>query len=270
MSNYCEITIAAATAQQQEVLIAQLAEMGYDGFEELNEGLKAFIPEESFSEHALKELLVASGLGYTKFIIPKQNWNRVWESNFEPVLVDDFVGVRAGFHPPFEQVLHEIVITPKMSFGTGHHATTYMMMQLMRELDFNGKSVYDFGTGTGILAILAQKLGAGSVLAVDNDDWCIENATENAGINGVGGIKVEKIDILSLKIEYDIILANINKNVIIENINMLKKGLAKNGQLLLSGLLNDDESDIHKAVQSLDLQHIKTIRRNNWIAIWYR
>ena len=268
MSNYCEITIPAS-ARQQEILVALLAGIGYEGFEEAETQLKAFIPEENFSEEVLAELLKSHSVSYHKTVIEKQNWNQLWESNFEPVQVENFVGIRAGFHPVFENVEYEIVITPKMSFGTGHHATTHMMMQLMRELDCRGKSVYDFGTGTGILAILAEKLGADKLVAVDNDDWCIENSIENIAINHCKHIKVEKIDILSFEEKYDIILANINKNVIIENINIFRKGLAKGGQILLSGLLREDAEDIHNACQSLDFQHVKTLERNGWIAIWY-
>ncbi len=147
--------------------------------------------------------------------IEKQNWNALWESNFEPVQVDDFVGVRAGFHAPFGGVVeHDIVITPKMSFGTGHHGTTYCVMQLMRGIDFANKSVFDFGTGTGILAILAQKLGAGPVLAVDNDDWCIENASENIIVNNTQSIEIEKVNDANLNKKFNIIIANINKNII--------------------------------------------------------
>ncbi len=131
----------------------------------------------------LNDLTSSLQLSFSKTIIEETNWNQVWESNFDPVIVDDFVAVRAHFHEPIKNVQHEIVITPKMSFGTGHHATTYMMMQQMRELDFAGKNVFDFGTGTGVLAILAEKLGAQKVIAIDNDDWSIENADENVKRN---------------------------------------------------------------------------------------
>ncbi|MCA6452827.1 MAG: 50S ribosomal protein L11 methyltransferase, partial [Chitinophagaceae bacterium] len=182
MNNYYEICIPAETALQ-ELLVAELSEMGYDGFEESAEQLKAYVPEENYVEIELNNLLNKYNLSYSKSIISKQNWNQLWESNFEPVRVDDFVGIRASFHPPFAGVAHEIVITPKMSFGTGHHATTWQVMKLMQELDFTGKRVFDFGTGTGILAILAEQLGAAAVLAVDNDDWCIENTSENILVN---------------------------------------------------------------------------------------
>lgn len=265
MSNYCELIIPVKEAMQ-EVLIAELSTIGYDGFEESADLLKAYIPESEFSENELNVLLSKYDVKYSKSIIKKQNWNELWESNFEPVQVDDFVGIRAGFHPPFTGVTHEIVITPKMSFGTGHHATTWLVMQLMRELDFKRATVFDFGTGTGILAILAEQLGAAKVLAVDNDDWCIENASENIAINNCNCIDIQKVDKLLLTERFKIILANINKNIILENIQELANGLEKGGQLVLSGLLKEDEADILAACHSLGLVHQKTLHRNGWIA----
>lgn len=265
MSNYCEIKISAKQAMQ-ELLIAELALIGYDGFEESDTVLKAYVAEAVFNEIELNILLNKHDLKYSKSIINKQNWNALWESNFEPVQVDDFVGIRASFHPSFNNVAHEIVITPKMSFGTGHHATTYSVMQLMRNLDFKGATVFDFGTGTGILAILAEKLGAAKLLAVDNDDWCIENASENILINTCHNIDIQKVDRLILDEKYQIILANINKNIILENIKTLAAGLEKNGDLILSGLLKEDEPDILAACGELKLVHKLTIERSGWIA----
>jgi ribosomal protein L11 methyltransferase len=162
---------------------------------------------------------------------------------------------------------HEIVITPKMSFGTGHHATTYMMMQLMREIDFINKSVFDFGTGTGVLAILAEKLGAVSVLAIDNDEWSIENAQENIAVNNCKKINISLSATGNQEKKFDIILANINKNVILENIPALVKQLNANGILLLSGLLKENEPNIPEAANTLKLQHILTQQRGAWIAM---
>jgi ribosomal protein L11 methyltransferase len=206
-------------------------------------------------------------LTYIASEIEKQNWNEVWESNFEPVQVEDFVGIRASFHQPIQGVEHEIVITPKMSFGTGHHATTYLVMQAMRQLDWKNKSVFDFGTGTGILAILAEKLGAESVLAIDNDDWCIENATENVVINLCSKIKIAKANSAEMGRRFDIILANINKHIILSNITYLGNSLQKGGLILLSGLLEEDESDILIACHSAGWKHQITNKRNGWIVI---
>jgi ribosomal protein L11 methyltransferase len=263
--NYFELVISAAEALQ-ELLIAELAGIGYEGFEESGLTLKAYIPEGDFSDIKLNKLSNQYHFIYSKSIIYKQNWNKVWESNFEPVQVADFVGIRAGFHPSFKGVAHEIIITPKMSFGTGHHATTYAMMQMMQELDCKGRSVFDFGTGTGILAILAEKMGATNILAVDNDDWCIENALENISINECISIDIQKVDYLRVNDTFDIILANINKNIILDNLHFLSGALEQEGQLLLSGLLKEDETEIVATCYSLELQHQKTIERNGWIA----
>lgn len=268
MNNYYEICIPAETTLQ-ELLVAELSEMGYDGFEESAERLKAYVPEENYAEMELNNLLNKYNLSYSKSIINKQNWNQLWESNFEPVCVDDFVGIRASFHPPFAGVAHEIVITPKMSFGTGHHATTWQVMKLMQELDFAGKRVFDFGTGTGILAILAEQLGAAAVLAVDNDDWCIENTSENILVNNCKVIDIQKVDSLKLDQQFDIVLANINRNIILEYSKELVAALVAGGQLLLSGLLVEDEGIIRETFVGLGLTYRKTTERNGWIALWF-
>jgi ribosomal protein L11 methyltransferase len=271
MSNYYQVAIPVTDTGIRELLIAQLAEIGYEGFEETDDQLQAFIPEHQFSDTALSDLLSEYGITYSKSIILKQNWNTLWESNFDPVQVDDFVGVRAGFHLPFDHVQHEIIITPKMSFGTGHHATTYMVMQLMRALDFHGKVVFDFGTGTGILAILAEKLGATAVLAADNDDWCIENATENISINSCNCIEIQKVNNARQNKKFDIIIANINKNIILGNIPFLADALLPDGHILLSGLLREDEQDILNACrQAAGWEHLQTITRTGWIACHFK
>jgi ribosomal protein L11 methyltransferase len=145
--------------------------------------LLAYFNEEDFPSYDVQSLL--NGYNFQSNTIPEQNWNEEWEQNFQPVVVDDFCAVRAHFHAPISTVKHEIIITPKMSFGTGHHATTYMMMQQMQNIDFNNKSVFDFGTGTGILAILAEKCGAKEIIAIDNDEWSYKNAEENLEMNSV-------------------------------------------------------------------------------------
>jgi len=268
--NHIQVSIAPVTPTQQEILIALLSEEGYEGFEELENTVKAYIPETLFNERGLKELLAQYEVAYQTIVIPEQNWNEVWESNFEPVTVDDFVTVRADFHPPVTGVLHEIVITPKMSFGTGHHATTYMMMQQMREIDFTNAVVFDFGTGTGILAILAEKLGAKTVFAVDNDHWCIENAGENIQRNNCSSIALELKDKVEIPAEgYDIILANINRNIILANLEPLAHSLKKGGKLLLSGLLSEDEAAILDAAERFPLIHQTTKNRDKWICMMF-
>ena len=267
MSSTIQIDIQVADDAVRETLIALLAEIGFDGFEELPNLLKAFITETDFNNELLIEVL--ANHSYTQTSIEKQNWNLLWESNFEPVQVADFVGIRASFHAPFEGVAHEIIITPKMSFGTGHHATTYLVMEAMQALDFKGKTVYDFGSGTGILAILAEKLGAEKILAVDNDDWCIENSIENIVINQCQRITIEKVSTAESNTQYELILANINKHIIIENISYLEQALAKGGTILLSGLLVEDQSDILKLGQDLGWKHQLTTQRNGWIMLQF-
>jgi len=266
---YTEITIQVTDIANREILLAQLSELGFTGFEEEKDRIKAFIPSVDFNEVEMKVVTDNLKVNYSKSIIKEQNWNQLWESNFEPVVVDDFVGIRAEFHLPITGVEHEIVITPKMSFGTGHHATTFMMIQLMREIDFKGRSVYDFGTGTGILAILAEKLGATRVVAVDNDDWCIENSAENIERNHCRAIKLVKVDGAQNEEKFSIILANINKNIILDNLSFLANSINKQGKILLSGLLKEDENDILLAVKPFGWQKRKMVEKGMWIALLF-
>jgi ribosomal protein L11 methyltransferase len=268
-TNYIQITIGGVSEEQSGILIAQLSDLGFDGFEEQENSLKAFTAEEQFSEKALKEIFEELRLTYSKEIIAAKNWNQEWEKNFEPVIIDDFVAVRADFHEPIKNVQHEIIITPKMSFGTGHHATTYLMIQQMRTIDFTSKTVFDFGTGSGILAILAAKLEAKSVYAIDNDEWSIENARENAEKNNCQSLVFDLIDDPSGSGSFDIILANINKNVIITYISVLSNRLNRNGQLLLSGLLKEDEQDILQIAKRLSVKYISTTYENKWIGLMF-
>ena len=267
MGDHLQITFRNIQPAQSELLIAQLADHYYEGFEEEENILKAFIQQEKFDRSLLDELSARYTLSFDQEIIREQNWNEVWESNFHPVIVDDFVAIRADFHQPVKNVEYEIVITPKMSFGTGHHATTYMMIELMEDVDFKNKTVLDFGTGTGILAILAELSGAEKIYAIDNDDWSIENAKENFQKNNCRRISLQKALDASSDKKFDIILANINKNVILENFEVLKNELESDGMLLLSGLLEKDRDDIITKAKELKLNEKTSLARNNWIAI---
>lgn len=267
MNQYIQIEFQDISSEQSDLLIGQLSEIGFDGFEEGENNLKAFIPQNDFIGAAVKEIVDSQKLSFIQTTIEETNWNAVWESNFQPVMVDDFVGIRANFHEPITGVEHEIVITPKMSFGTGHHATTYLMIKQMQSIDFKNKTVFDFGTGTGILAILAEKLGAAKVFAVDYDEWSIENATENLVRNNCSKYNLKKSDNASGEEQYDIILANINKNVIMDNFSLLVKQLSQKGILLLSGLLEADERDIVSEASKFPLLFKGKSSRNNWIAL---
>jgi ribosomal protein L11 methyltransferase len=265
--NSVQITIHSGDESLRETIIAQLSLLDVDGFEESDDELLAFYTEGKIDEVELDEIIKPTGVKFSKSIIPSQNWNEVWESNFPPVTVDDFCAIRADFHDPIREAAHEIIITPKMSFGTGHHATTYMMIQQMRDLDFELKNVADFGTGTGVLAILAEKRGSNHIFAIDNDDWSIENAKENFERNGCRNIEIKKANSFVSTFKYDIILANINKNVILDNLNGLVFGLSYKGYILLSGLLIEDEQDIIIACLHHNLSHIKTVVKDKWISI---
>lgn len=261
--NSIQISIEA-NEEEQEILISQLSDSGADGFEQTDRYLLAYFNENIFKSYEVNELL--KGHSFTTDTIKEKNWNEVWESNFQPVVVDNFCAIRAEFHEPIKNVEHEIIITPKMSFGTGHHATTYMMIEQMRGIDFINKTVFDFGTGTGILAILAEKLGAAKITTIDVDDLSISNAKENIGRNNCSEISVN----LSSQIpdeKFDVVLANINRNVILNYLPQLNSCLNENGCLLLSGLLSSDEGDILKAISNYKLVLNKRIERSNWISL---
>ncbi len=290
---YIQIEFDFNNQEQFDMLVAELADLGFDGFNEeelrpgqndgvaLSNGLgigaghcKTFMLADQFEvnqvQNELDIIFNKYGLNYSKSIIKEQNWNAVWESNFDPVRVGDFVGIRAHFHPTFEPAVeHDIKITPKMSFGTGHHPTTFSMIQLMQKIDFDAKTVYDFGTGTGILAILAEKLGAKKVHAVDNDDWCIENAEENISNNESKVITIEKVESALQKQQYDIVLANVNRHIIEANMDELTLIGKPDGILVLSGLLIEDQSDIVKLASSKGwkLQQIQPL--NGWVSIQF-
>lgn len=267
MSDYIQIEFPNISREKKDILIAILSDENYEGFEETEQGLKAFIPSLLFSETVINDIAREEGTEYYKNLIAETNWNKLWESNFDPVIIDDFVTIRASFHPAIPQTVHEIVITPKMSFGTGHHATTHMMIQQMREIDIFGKTLLDFGTGTGVLAILAEKLGAKSVIAIDNDDWSIENAKENIMANHCEKIELQKADSAVSAMRFDVILANINTNVIIDNFSRLAAQLKPSGVLLLSGLLKGDEDVIFRKSTAYSLHMVQTTVRDNWLCI---
>jgi ribosomal protein L11 methyltransferase len=265
--NHLQITVAVTDPVQQEILIAILIEFGYDGFEQQEDSLLAFVPEADFDAAAIEAILEPHDLAYTTTLLAERNWNEEWEKNFAPVQVGDFCGIRAHFHQPVSGVTHELVITPKMSFGTGHHATTYMMVQAMQYLVFQGKTVLDFGTGTGVLAILAEKLGASRILAIDNDDWSIENAKENITENHCIKIITQKLDILPQVQGFDVILANINKHVLLREMAGFGQQLNSGGVILMSGLLNEDLEDIEDQATKNNLSVSARMTRGSWICL---
>lgn len=264
---YLEIKFITQTSAQNEILIALLADIGFDGFEENENELKAFIPEAKLDKETLDAVANSNNISYSLTVIEQQNWNAQWESRFEPVIINDFAAIRAGFHQPVKNVQHEIIITPKMSFGTGHHATTYLMMEQMSHLDFTDKTVLDFGTGTGVLAILAEKMGAVAIMAIDNDEWSIDNAKENVINNHATQIMVEMAEAIDPDKKYDIILANINLNVILQNMPLIAQACKAGGEILLSGFLTGDRAQIEESLRSNGLIFKSVTQQKDWICI---
>lgn len=257
-----------------EILIAMFSQQPFDTFEETPEGFGAYIPASQHDEqvvHYVKELQQQFDFQYALQHIPAQNWNAVWESNFQPILVDEFCGIRADFHPPLPRVQHELVINPKLAFGTGHHETTWMMMKMMQRLKWADKHVFDYGCGTGILAILAAKLGATSIDAVDIEVPAYENTIENIDINQVRGITpyCGTLDSVPFKI-YDVILANINRHVILDSLAALYQRLRSDGRLVISGILKTDEELILAAAAECGWQWIEQLERGEWICLVFK
>ncbi|RYD81600.1 MAG: 50S ribosomal protein L11 methyltransferase [Sphingobacteriales bacterium] len=268
---YIEAEFSSPQEYVYDILMAELAEIGFESFTEEDGKLKAFIQQDIYAENEFSELCDRLLHKFpfsckTKEIAP-QNWNALWESNFPDITVDDKIHVRALFHEPKPEFPIEIVIQPKMAFGTGHHATTWSVMKLMLDIDFKGKKVFDFGTGTGILAILAQKLGATEIWAVDNDPQCIENSLENFEQNNTTEIKLALGDISAFGNEnYDIIIGNITRNVILEFLPQIATKLQPKGVFIASGFYEEDLPLIENAAKPLSLQ-IKTKQtQEKWCA----
>lgn len=262
------VTFTIASQEQADILTAILAESGYEGFEEADGRLLAYIADDLFDEPVIAGIAETMHIPYATEVIAPQNWNALWESNFQPVIIDGFCTIRAHFHHIPIHTPHEIVITPKMSFGTGHHATTRLVMTLMKDIRLEGATVFDFGTGTGVLAILASMLGAARVLAIDNDTWSVENTTENIERNNARGIDVQlaTADIVANK-QFDVILANINRHILLQYMQLLSQTVKPGGTIIMSGLLAEDEAVITSAAAQNNLR-LKTVKElSNWIAI---
>ena len=271
--NYLQLDFEISDNQSSDMLMALLAQSGFESFEEETGSLKAYIREEDFDEVKLAAIIKIIPAKFTKTVIPQENWNAQWESSFEPILVNDFahsapwVAIRAGFHQPVKNAKHEIIITPKMSFGTGHHATTYLMINQMSHLIFAGKSVLDFGTGTGILSILAEKMEATDIYAIDNDEWSIENTKENITSNDCSKIKVHKGDTIPGGDKYDIILANINLNVIMQSLPAIAVASKTGTLILLSGFLEKDIEELSAALHTCLITINQIEAKDGWVCL---
>ena len=256
----------------REILIAELAEIGFDSFLETEEGIDAYALESELDRDAFNQTIEsyreAGEIILTEGIMPKVNWNEEWEKNYDPIAVDDLVYVRASFHESQPGFRHEIVINPKMSFGTGHHATTYQVLRLQGEIDHQGKRVLDVGSGTGILAIMAHLLGAKEVEAFDIDDWCVDNGNENFDLNGLSTrMGLGTIRQVNPQGPFDIVVANINKNVLLDEMKIYASLLIPQGYLLLSGFYTQDIEDLVAAATPFGLKLIQSSDKDNWAAL---
>jgi ribosomal protein L11 methyltransferase len=267
MEDYIEIIIPVSSEEQSSLFIASLTALGFDGFLEEAACLKAYIPYLTFNRSEFESWCSESQVQAQQNLVKPTNWNQQWESNFQPVNVGKFAVVRASFHSPVNEVEYDIIINPKMSFGTGHHATTYMMIDQMKGIDFLNKRVLDFGTGTGVLAILSKKMGASYVAAIDNDTWSIENATENIHLNGTMEIVLNCASFPPAQDTFDIILANINKSVLLRFISHFHSLLNPGGLLLLSGFLKDDVEDLSTAAQTNGFIIENAQFQNEWVLL---
>ncbi len=271
MQNYLEFDFKIEPLQPwNEILMAELIEVGFDSFTEEHDGILAYIPKDIFDEKELSNIALMHNeeikISYTFREMPNINWNEEWEKNFEPIYVADKVLIRAEFHKPNPN-LYEIVIQPKMSFGTGHHPTTHLMIEQMLEMDFTDKTVLDMGCGTSVLAIFAKQRGAGRTVAIDIDEWSVENSKENAARNNVElSISLGSADNLGAE-KFDIILANINRNILISDIPTYEGVLNSGGQLLLSGLCFFDVDDILEVCNKCNLVLKNKQQREEWMSL---
>lgn len=256
-----------------EILIAELGTVGFESFLETKNGTTAYIQKKDWQENLLKGIHILNSdkfnISYDMEEIEQVNWNIEWEKNFNAIDVNNLVSIRAPFHPS-SNLKYDIVIEPKMSFGTGHHETTHLMIQQLLDLELSEKGVLDMGCGTGILAIFSEMKGANKIDAVDIDAWCYENSLENVKKNKCNNITVYEGDASIVEGKsYDVIIANINRNVLLKDIVVYSKNLTKNGILLLSGFYKEDIPIIDKEAQKNNLYLEKTLEKNNWVSLKY-
>lgn len=269
---YLEYTFKVTPiAQGNEILIAELGYAGFESFVENEEGVVAYIQKGEWKPEILEDIqILESDLFEITFDfkeIEQQNWNAEWEKNFHPIEVDGLCTVRAPFHEK-PTTKYDIIIEPKMSFGTGHHETTHMMIQFLLKNDLKDKKVLDMGCGTGVLAILAEKEGAADLDAIDIDNWCYLNSLENVERNNCQHIKVLEGDASLLEgNKYDVIIANINRNILLADIPIYVNCLNKGGTLLLSGFYKDDIPQIQERCEEFSLKFIENLEKNHWVAV---
>lgn len=275
--NYVEVTaVLQPLLPAREVLVVELAERGFESFVETEHGVKAYIQEPDFSPQLLDGLMTTDipeqRLDITTVVIVDQNWNAQWESNFEPIIVDEQCLIRAPFHAVEKVYPFTITIEPKMSFGTGHHATTHLIVSAMLPMNCTGLSVLDMGCGTGVLAILAEMRGSTQIDAIDIDEWAYENTLENVGRNGCSHIRTIQggAEVIPTDARYDLILANINRNILTRDMHMYVQHMSPGASILFSGFYESDQPEIKTTAEALGLTFVEAQFRSEWTMMHFR
>jgi len=273
MASYYSRLQVICDPEFSEILMAEIGDAGFDSFLETDKGFEAYVELENYDKDQLKVIKEKyseqTQIVFYQDRIQKQNWNEEWEKSYQPILVDGKCLIRADFHKIEEKYPYELIITPKMSFGTGHHQTTYLMVKNQMAIDHRNKRVMDAGCGTAILSVMASKLGAREVEAFDIDEWSVSNGKENIEVNGCTNIRHQqgKLSELSLNGKFDIILANINKNVLLDEMKLYREYLLPGGLLLLSGFYTEDITDLLHTAEQLGLTEVNRDERENWAAL---
>jgi ribosomal protein L11 methyltransferase len=271
---HCKITSENLTLCQ-EIVMQELADMDFESFEEVPDGIMAYIPETLFDQKKILDHQFLADFNFGKVDISyikinAQNWNALWEKNFQPVLIAGKCHIRAPFHERNLEVPYEILIEPKMAFGTGHHETTSLMIGMMLSMDMAGKRILDMGCGTGVLGIMASKLNAAEIVAIDIDEWAYHNTIENAKVNHIHNINAELggVDKISGH-KFDLILANINRNILINQLSSYSQCLSAGGMLLMSGIFNQDFEMIKEIAETNGFSFRQKNEKNKWIAVLF-
>lgn len=255
----------------KDMFMELLGEIGFDSFMDTDEGFDAFCQEPLLNDEELNDIMQMEQFANVKLIkkelIPDQDWNATWEASYEPVIINEFCRIRAPFHKVEGSYKYDLIIEPKMSFGTAHHETTSQIIELMLQSDFTGQNLLDMGSGTGVLAILAKKLGSAMTVAIDNDEWAYRNALDNIRLNDENDIIVELGDANSLNDrQFDVILANINRNILLRDMKEYVKCLVDGGKIFFSGFYEEDLVLIAKEAERLGLTYSNHVTKNNWTA----
>ena len=255
---------------QHDMLTTMLADIGFDSFMEDEHSLKAYCSNENRDDLAVENLLSDPAFFDIHLLnveeMPDKDWNELWEASYQPVVVNERCRVRAPFHEPDPSFEFDLVIEPKMSFGTANHETTAQIIQLMLETDFQGKEVLDMGSGTAVLAILAKKLGAARTVAIDNDEWAYRNAFTNCELNDISDIEIVLGDALAIQGQYDVVLANINRNILLRDMHYYVNAMRENAHIFFSGFYTEDLDSIKTEAERLGLRYCRHLSRNNWVA----